>query len=43
VVSNAFNSLISFKDANSQKLPGTVREKKKLRWKAPMDGFVKVK
>ncbi|XP_062166703.1 uncharacterized protein LOC133872984 [Alnus glutinosa] len=42
VVSNASNSLTSFKDANFQKLAGTVGKNGELRWKVHMDGFVKV-
>jgi hypothetical protein len=42
VVSNASNSLTSFKDANFQKLAGTVGKNEELRWKVHMDGFVKV-
>jgi len=41
VVSNAYNSLIALKDANSHKLSWTIGEMD-LRWEAPMDGFVKV-
>lgn len=41
VVSNTYNSLIAFKEANSHKLSRTIGENE-LRWEAPMDGFVKV-
>jgi hypothetical protein len=42
VVSNAFISLMAFKNANSQKIWGIIAEKRELCWKALLNGFVKI-
>jgi hypothetical protein len=42
VVSNAYDSLVAFRDANSRKYSNKLAENLEIRWKASLEGFVNV-